>query len=194
MSNDTDKKLTAAELHRETGLSKAWISKLKKSGKLIFQKDDTGKEYIFLSEALKQLEDSKDYNRDAQREWADKQRKGRTVNTSGSPLLQVGDMKCDDKRIGVETQRSRLAREIYEAHLTEMEFREKSGELISISGLLEAQRRIAVSIRSKLIGLGTKLSPRLEGKTVSERQDIIDDEINLILTEFSKIGESENMG
>jgi phage terminase Nu1 subunit (DNA packaging protein) len=190
MSGGEDKKLTAAELHRETGFSKAYISKLKKSGKLIFMKDDSGKEYIFLSDALKQFEASKDYNRDGQRKWADEQRKGKTLNMSGPSLLQVGDFSCDDKRIGVETQRSRLARETYEAYLREMEFKEKNQELISMAGLLESQRRIAVSIRSKLIGLGTKISPRLEGKSISERQEIIDDEINLILTEFVKIGDS----
>ena len=183
--NDKDKKVTATELCRITGFSKPYISRLKKTGKLIFIKDELGKEYILLSDAIKQLEASKDYNRDGQRKWAEEQRGGRSINS----LLQAGNISCDDKQIGLETQRSRLARETYEAYLKEMEFKEKSKELISISGLLEAQRRIAVSIRSKLLGLGAKLSPRLEGKSVSERQDIIDDEINLLLTEFFKVGE-----
>jgi len=79
-------------------------------------------------------------------------------------------------------------RETYEARLSEMEFREKSGELITVQGVMEANRRLAGSIRSKFIGMGTKLAPRLEGKTAAEIQFAIEDEVNAIFTELYSLG------
>lgn len=350
---NSEQRITAADLHRETGLSKAWISRLKKEGKLIFSKDSDGRERINFAEALTQLQGSRDFNRDPQRKWAETQRKGRILNipdpiiisdtdsvstqlkekeggryfkgalrqailerdgyrcklcgkTPGhgillevdhiieyedggkttfengqtvcsdcnkgkhalkkisdsdeyvsqkefarrvgthrnavsdaidkgiiqkntvtgninytteiikwfnhkygletdyninpdnphnlpegnTPafLLSPGDIKCPANMIGVETQRSKLMRETYEAHLAKMEFGEKSGELITVQGVIEANRRLAGSIRSKFIGMGTKLAPRLEGKTAAEIQFTIEDEINVIFTELFSIG------
>lgn len=209
---NTQQRVTAAELARIAGFSRAHICGLKKKGKLLFDKDPDGHDRIILTEALTQLEGSKDFNRDPQRAWAETQRKGRNkkpghaavlpqpgtidpANPHNLPqgntpalLLQPGDIRCQDSRIGVETQRSKLMRETYDARLSEMEFREKSGELVTVQGVIEANRRIAGSIRSKLIALGTKLAPRLEGKTAAEIQFTIEDEVNAIFTDLYSQG------
>lgn len=349
---NSEQRITAVELARYIGYSRAYISKLKKEGKLIFEKDTDQKDRIRLCDALEQLKGSVDFNRDPQRKWAETQRQGRALNlpnpviaaetdtvstqlkeieggryfkgalrqailtrdgfrcklcgktpqdgillevdhitefedggkttfengqtvcsdcnkgkhalkkisdsdeyisqkefarrvgthrnaisdaidkgiitkdiTTGNInyttevikwfkkkyepefgyidpdnphglpegntpafLLSPGDIKCPNSMIGVETQRSKLMRETYEARLAEMEFREKSNELITVQGVIEANRRLAGSIRSKFIGMGTKLALRLEGKTAAEIQFAIEDEINIIFTELFSIG------
>lgn len=205
-----EQRVTAADLHRITGLSKAHISNLKKKGKLIFKKDKDKRERINLSDALKQLEGSRDYNRDAQRQWADTQRKGRTLNLpnladssvpesidpqnphnlkDGTALIvEYGNIKCADKDVGKETQRSNLIKQTFEAQITIMEYRKKCGELIDMQGVEEANRRIAGSIRSKFLGLPTKVAARCEGKSAAEIQYIIEDEVNSIFSELYQIG------
>jgi hypothetical protein len=205
-----EQRVTAADLHRITGFSKAHISNLKKAGKLIFSVDADNRERINLDDALKQFEGSRDYNRDAQRQWADTQRKGRALNLpniQGQPaagvidpanphnlqngpafIVEFGNIKCEDRDIGKETQRSKLMRETFEAQLAEMEYREKCGELINMQGVEEANRRIAGSIRSKFLGLPTKVAARCEGKTAAEIQYIIEDEVNSIFSELYQLG------
>lgn len=203
-----EQRVTAADLHRITGFSKAHISNMKKAGKLIFSVDADNRERINLTDALKQFEGSRDYNRDAQRQWGDAQRKGRAIHLPNMPgtasdidpqnphnlqdgpafIVEYGNLKCKDSEIGKETQRSKLMRETFEAHLAEMEYKEKCGELINMKGVEEANRRIAGSIRSKFLGLPTKVAARCEGKSAAEIQYIIEDEVNSIFSELYQIG------
>jgi hypothetical protein len=55
-------------------------------------------------------------------------------------------------------------------------------------GIKEANRRIAGSIRSKFLGLPTKVAARCEGKAASEIQHIIEDEVNTIFSELYQLG------
>ena len=209
-SEQSSKRITAADLHRETGLSKAYISKLKKEGKLLFTDDADGKSRIEYSAAMEQLKGSIDFNRDAQRQWAETQRKGRAVNLPsitghtaqskidpGNPhnlkdgpaiMLEVGNLNCKDEHIGRETQRSKLIRETYEAYNAELEFKKKCGEYISKQALIEANRLIAGSIRSKFQNLPAKVSARCEGKTSAEIKYILEDEVNAIFTDLYQLG------
>jgi len=209
-SEQSEQRVTAADLHRITGFSKAHISKLKTAGKLIFTVDADNRERINLTDALKQFEGSRDYNRDAQRQWADTQRKGRKINLPNIPghaapgeidpqnphnlsdgpafIVEYGNIKCEDRDVGKETQRSKLMKETFEARLSEMEYLEKCGKLIDMQGVEEANRRIAGSIRSKFLGLPTKVAARCEGKTAAEIQYIIEDEVNSIFSELYQIG------
>lgn len=205
IENVNSERVTAAELSRLTNLSRAWISRLKKEGKLIFSQDPDGREKINFQEALKQLEGSKDYKRENQREWAVKQRNGKAINlnpgTGGinpdNPfnlkdgtafIIPNANESCKDTDIGKETQKAALKEQIFKSVLKEIEFKEKTGELVSAAGIMAANRRIAGSIRSKFIGMGTKLAPRLENKPAAEIQRIIEDEINVIFTGLYMIG------
>jgi len=84
---NSEQRMTAAELARYIGYSRAHISKLKKEGKLIFETDTDRKDRILLRDALEQLEGSVDFNRDPQRKWAETQRKGRKLNLSGITVI-----------------------------------------------------------------------------------------------------------
>ena len=203
-------RLTAADLHRETGLSKSYISRLKKEGKLLFTDDADGKSRIEYSAAMEQLKGSIDFNRDPQRQWADAQRKGRTVNLPGitgqasngkidpenphnlkdgpAILMGVGNLSCKDEHIGRETQRSKLIRETYEAYNAELDFKKKCGELINKQSQMEANRLIAGSIRSKFQNLSAKVSSRCEGKTAAEIKYTLEDEVNAIFTDLYQLG------
>lgn len=209
-TEQSEQRVTAADLHRITGFSKAHISNLKRDGKLLFTKDADNRERILLSDALKQFEGSRDYNRDGQRQWAEKQRKGRTLTLPNIPgqaapgeidpgnphnlkdgivlTVEFGNIKCKDEHIGKETQRSKLMKETFEAQLSEMEFKEKCGQLTTVQGVQEANRRIAGSIRSKLLAHPTKSAPRCEMKTAAEVQYILEDAVNEILTDLYQLG------
>lgn len=215
----SERRLTAADLHRETGLSKAYISKLKKQGKLQFDTDPDGRERIEYSDALKQLEGTVDFNRGPQRQWAEKQRQGRKLSLPEAPEevqntpppadphglpngntlahmtesgkifnVKYGKLDCGDKQIGAETQRSKLYRETWEAQIKEMEFREKCGELVQVKSIEEANRKIAGSIRSKFLSLGVKLAAKCEGKSASEIQYLVEDEVNTIFQDLYQLG------
>lgn len=188
-----------SEFARRVGKSAAWINKLIKAGKISVGDN----KLIDYESALVQLEGSKDYNRDPQRQHAAKVRaqktmqaimterkgEGETVETVIGQIYDhveppIGDPACKEVHIGIETQKSKLARETYEAKIKQLEYLKMIGELIPIDEVKKANEIIAASIRSKLLTLPTKLAPRIEGKQAVEIQYMLEDAINEVLIEF----------
>ena len=195
-----NERVTKAELARRAGFSRAWISKLASQGKLIFESD--GK--INYASALKQLEGSKDHNREAQRAHAKVLRGGSAeptkpsvelghMNTADETIYDskgkviYGNIHCKNSEIGVETQRSRLLRETYEARLKELELEQKFGELVPLKTIVETNEKIASSMRTKLLALPSKMASVLEGLKPAEIQVQLEDMINSILTEINSM-------
>lgn len=195
-SQDTSKRVRASELARETGLSKAWISKLSKQRKLLFAEDGT----IELSEAIRQIEAARDHRREPQREHAVRQRQEgkeagadpqvpenlRDIYIKDHP--EIGDENCAPRDVGKETQRTILAKEVYNAKLKQIEYFEKIGQLIPLEDIRQAQERIAASVRAHLLTIPAKNAPILEGKTAAQIEALLKSEINSILAEFHGMG------
>ena len=177
-------------------MSRTWINRLVKQGKLLFGPDKR----IDYMDALKQLEGSKDYNRESQREYAKRQRKGKPVGEFLPPILPDGEIydtdgkliygntDCDNGLIGIETQRSRLVRETLEARLCEIKLAKERKELIPVAEVCKVNEYIAVSIRSKLLALPTRIAPQIEGLKASKIQRKLEEAVNDILTEVNFLG------
>lgn len=70
--------------------------------------------------------------------------------------------------------------------LAEIKLSERRGELYEASTVESVLIELLTDFRTKLLGLGHKLSPRLEGVTAAQIADIIDTEVEIILRELSE--------
>lgn len=79
--------------------------------------------------------------------------------------------------------------------LAEMKVAERRGELYEASTVESVLIELLTDFRTKLLGIGHKLSPRLEGVTAAQIAAIIDTEIETILKELSEgVGAAEFAG
>ena len=69
--------------------------------------------------------------------------------------------------------------------LAELTLAKRRGELCETAAVEQELGEILTDCRNKLLGLGHKLAPRLEGKTTAQISDTIRDEIIGILKELS---------
>ena len=203
----TEDKITRAELSKRLGVSRAYITQLYKAGKLTVDSDGL----LDFDQARKEIEAYKDFNRDPQRQAAEKKRKNNEVIKlqtelqneiekaqekvdalvpKGFKYISIEDVdKLSTEQVGRETQKTKLIRETFEAMIRELEYYEKLGSLVSVDDILESNRKVAASIRNKLVSIPSNIAPKLEGLSVPQRQVLIEDTINNILTELNNLVE-----
>lgn len=70
--------------------------------------------------------------------------------------------------------------------LAELKLSERRGELYEASTVESVLIELLTDFRTQLLGLGHKLSPRLEGRTAAQISAIIDSDIESILRELNK--------
>lgn len=87
---------------------------------------------------------------------------------------------------GVNFWQERAAHEKAKRELAELKLAERRGELYEASTVESVLIELLTDFRTKLLGLGHKLSPRLEGVTAAQIADIIDTEVEIILRELSE--------
>lgn len=91
---------------------------------------------------------------------------------------------------GVNFWKERSLHEKAKRELAELKLSERRGELYEAATVESALIELLTDFRTKLLGLGHKLSPRLEGLTAAQMADALDGEIEIILKELSEGVES----
>lgn len=116
-------------------------------------------------------------------------KQGRLKKHDGKVDLEEVEKLLNREKTGDETglnlfeeqaRHQRVQRE-----LKELELKKRQGELVEIAEVGKELEKLGMAQRQKFLGMGTKLAPRLKGKTAAQAKKIIDDEIEEILSEFA---------
>ncbi len=98
------------------------------------------------------------------------------------PALGLGATP-NKAQLDLTAERARLAKE--QADKTAIQNEERRGEIIPVADVIERWTRIAETVKRRLLGLPSKVAPRLAMKPVSEVFRVLDEQVRETLIELS---------
>lgn len=190
-----------AEFARIVGVSKPYITKLVKSGKL--KLNTNGK--LDLEESQKILNTSKNPSFDANREHAKKQKgvplKERVekaqelkpeLKAKKQDLIDDEDTKDLDSenafKINLLFNKARAAEKVALAKLRDIDVKIKKGELLEADIVKKEAAEVGNLITQKLYNMVHKLAPLLVGiETQKQTKEILENEVEIVLEELNRM-------
>ena len=194
--------VSQAEFARIVGVSKPYITKLVKTGKL--KLNENGK--LNLEESKKILSSSKNPSFDANREHAQKQRgvplkervkkstaenitKQETPKTTNNDSEDLGNTVPNDMfKINMLFNRAKAAEKVALAKLRDIDLKLKQGELLEAETVKREAAEVGNLITQKLYNMVYKLAPLLVGiETQKQAKDILESEVEIVLEELNRM-------
>ena len=192
--------VSQAEFARIVGVSKPYITKLVKTGKL--KLNENGK--LNLEESKKILSSSKNPSFDANREHAQKQKgvplkerveKAQEVKPhkkEKTNLIDDEDTKDLDSesmyKINILFNKARAAEKVALAKLRDIDVKIKKGELLEAETVKREAAEVGNLITQKLYNMVYKLAPLLVGvETQKQAKDILESEVEIVLEELNRM-------
>ena len=191
-----------AEFARIVGVSKPYITKLVKTGKL--KLNENGK--LNLEESKKILSSSKNPSFDANREHAQKQKgvplkervekstaenmpKQETPKTTNNDSEDLGNTVPNDMfKINILFNKARAAEKVALAKLRDIDVKIKKGELLEAETVKREAAEVGNLITQKLYNMVYKLAPLLVGvETQKQAKDILESEVEIVLEELNRM-------
>ena len=189
-----------AEFARIVGVSKPYITKLVKTGKL--KLNENGK--LNLEESKKILSSSKNPSFDANREHAQKQKgvplkervekaqEARPPKNEKTNLIDEEDTKDLDSesmyKINILFNKARAAEKVALAKLRDIDVKIKKGELLEAETVKREAAEVGNLITQKLYNMVYKLAPLLVGvETQKQAKDILESEVEIVLEELNRM-------
>ena len=189
-----------AEFARIVGVSKPYITKLVKTGKL--KLNENGK--LNLEESKKILSSSKNPSFDANREHAQKQKgvplkervekaqSTKPLNEKAKDLIDDEDTKDLDSesmyKINILFNKARAAEKVALAKLRDIDVKIKKGELLDAETVKREAAEVGNLITQKLYNMVYKLAPLLVGvETQKQAKDILESEVEIVLEELNRM-------
>ena len=194
--------VSQAEFARIVGVSKPYITKLVKTGKL--KLNENGK--LNLEESKKILSSSKNPSFDANREHAQKQKgvplkervekstaenipKQETPKTTNNDSEDLGNTVPNDMfKINMLFNRAKAAEKVALAKLRDIDLKLKQGELLEAEIVKREAAEVGNLITQKLYNMVYKLAPLLVGvETQKQAKDILESEVEIVLEELNRM-------
>ena len=194
--------VSQAEFARIVGVSKPYITKLVKTGKL--KLNENGK--LNLEESKKILSSSKNPSFDANREHAQKQKgvplkervekstaenipKQETPKTTNNDSEDLGNTVPNDMfKINMLFNRAKAAEKVALAKLRDIDLKLKQGELLEAETVKREAAEVGNLITQKLYNMVYKLAPLLVGvETQKQAKDILESEVEIVLEELNRM-------
>ena len=191
-----------AEFARIVGVSKPYITKLVKTGKL--KLNENGK--LNLEESKKILSSSKNPSFDANREHAQKQKgvplkervekstaenipKQETPKTTNNDSEDLGNTVPNDMfKINILFNKARAAEKVALAKLRDIDLKLKQGELLEAETVKQEAAEVGNKKTQKLYNMVYKLAPLLVGvETQKQAKDILESEVEIVLEELNRM-------
>ena len=190
-----------AEFARRMGVSKPYITKLVKSGKL--KLNANGK--LNLEESQKILNTSKNPSFDANREHAKKQkgvplkeRVEKAQELKPEPKAKKQDLIDDEDtkdldsenafKINLLFNKARAAEKVALAKLRDIDVKLKKGELLEADIVKKEAAEVGNLITQKLYNMVHKLAPLLVGiETQKQTKEILENEVEIVLEELNRM-------
>lgn len=164
--------VSLAEFARRVGVSRVYISKIAREGKLPL--DESGMVKLPSAEEA----------------WNALSHAAEPKASSPAPRPREGVRGESDYRsmasINRRLLKAKLAEKRYNAKLKELEYRRLRAELIHIDEVKADAFRAAIEIRQRLLVLPARLAGQLEGKTGAQISKIIEIAINDALTALNR--------
>ena len=192
--------VSQAEFARIVGVSKPYITKLVKTGKLKLNENRK----LNLEESKKILSSSKNPSFDANREHAQKQKgvplkerveKAQEVKppkNEKTNLIDDEDTKDLDSesmyKINILFNKARAAEKVALAKLRDIDVKIKKGELLEAEIVKQEAAEVGNLITQKLYNMVYKLAPLLVGvETQKQAKDILESEVEIVLEELNRM-------
>ena len=192
--------VSQAEFARIVGVSKPYITKLVKTGKLKLNENRK----LNLEESKKILSSSKNPSFDANREHAQKQKgvplkerveKAQEVKppkNEKTNLIDDEDTKDLDSesmyKINILFNKARAAEKVALAKLRDIDVKIKKGELLEAEIVKREAAEVGNLITQKLYNMVYKLAPLLVGvETQKQAKDILESEVEIVLEELNRM-------
>ena len=189
-----------AEFARIVGVSKPYITKLVKTGKL--KLNENGR--LNLEESRKILSSSKNPSFDANREHAQKQKgvplkervekaqEARPPKNEKTNLIDDEDTKDLDSesmyKINILFNKARAAEKVALAKLRDIDEKKKKGELLEAETVKREAAEVGNLITQKLYNMVYKLAPLLVGvETQKQAKDILESEVEIAFEELNRM-------
>ena len=191
-----------AEFARNIGVSKPYITKLVKTGKL--KLNENGK--LNLEESKRILSSSKNPSFDANREHAQKQKgvplkervekstaenipKQETPKTTNNDSEDLENTVPNDMfKINMLFNRAKAAEKVALAKLRDIDLKLKQGELLEAEIVKREAAEVGNLITQKLYNMVYKLAPLLVGvETQKQAKDILESEVEIVLEELNRM-------
>ena len=192
-------KITQAELAKRAGVTRQYIHKLCKDGKLLKEKD--GK--VDLDSGLLIVNQIRENQNIGMKEWNERQKKaGGPERAAQGGDTQDGEVSAkevndflsnkDGSRISVyqAINRTKLQQAMIRSKMAQLELDEKQGRLISITDVQDSFKDISGKVRAELIKVVNVLPPKIVGvDNLGKVKSLLSTEINNVLKRFQKLGE-----
>ena len=194
--------VSQAEFARIVGVSKPYITKLVKTGKLKLNENRK----LNLEESKKILSSSKNPSFDANREHAQKQKgvplkervekstaenipKQETPKTTNNDSEDLGNTVPNDMfKINILFNKARAAEKVALAKLRDIDLKLKQGELLEAETVKREAAEVGNLITQKLYNMVYKLAPLLVGvETQKQAKDILESEVEIVLEELNRM-------
>ena len=191
-----------AEFARIVGVSKPYITKLVKTGKLKLNENRK----LNLEESKKILSSSKNPSFDANREHAQKQKgvplkervekstaenipKQETPKTTNNDSEDLGNTVPNDMfKINMLFNRAKAAEKVALAKLRDIDLKLKQGELLEAETVKREAAEVGNLITQKLYNMVYKLAPLLVGvETQKQAKDILESEVEIVLEDLNRM-------
>lgn len=137
---------------RHIEASPAYVSKLRRQGRLVVVLGDNGKELVDFALSDRLIKNTTDVA---------KARNGANAKKDGMAGSRIGEEALRSDDVFRRRQAAMAEKEEVELKLRQIELREREGELVERPRVEEAAARIGRLLRDTLIGLPVRLAPEL---------------------------------
>ena len=175
MAGSGNDRINQSELARRMDVTRQYISKLVRLGKLTMDSDGL----VDYEKAVREIESASDSDqRRAARTRRIRQRQKKEVGAASVPVgtrdkgLKAGEL---DRMLRVATLKERAAK----AQLKELEYAHKSGEYLKKSEVIEDAQKFAEYLSRRMGGLGSRVALQLECdcRRAVEVKEVVDKEV-----------------
>lgn len=171
--------VSQSEFARIIGVDRSYVTKLKKSGRLVLDADGS----VVVEDSKKRIEETADPNRDD------------VVNRHRSQREQPRDTSDETDQVDTEAQdhdyqRARAKKEHFLAERARIDYQREVGELVPIADMRQAVADVVTTFRQALEQLPYRTGPELVGKDLDIIRATLKQDIHAALSdmerEFSK--------
>lgn len=196
--------VSVSEFARQIGKSHVWVLKLLKADLLPRYTDGT----IPLEAGLKAYEEymaapkgkrgrppkSAQAQKQETAEQPKRPPRPQAITPDIPKIEATTDVSPDDKvsrakeavSVNAALNKAKLAEKTYQARLKELDYKEKSGELVAKADVAAEAQWLAEQVKSKLLAIPPRISSMCEGRMARDIEEIITDSINNALKELQK--------
>lgn len=149
---------------RHIGASPAYVSKLRKQGRLVVVKDAAGRDVVEFEMSDRLVRNTTDMGR---------ARNGANASPGRAPSTPVEPVSGGSGRADVIYRQAQAQERAYQAKMAELEYRRRVGELVPAAEVRAEHARLLASIREAFSQLPARVVPLLVARPSADEMDLL---------------------